>query len=380
MKIGIVLSKCHRFGSSRYLIETVPYFASRGHEIHIFANSWDKIDHPNVFFHKTPKVFTKNLILREAFNTFMLTLIQKFHKFDITLAQPTRYFTPDIGEMQFVYKAWIDYKKSRGVRDSIKIKIADGWLSWMEKRNIKMCREFIVLANCVKRDIVKGYKIPEDKVTVCYSGVNLEEFNPKNKRIYREEIRKSFNIANDETLILFVGNPFSRKGLDYLIKSLKHVKDKKFKLLVCGKDDPEPYIKLSRGLGLENKIIYNIGLTTEIRKFFAASDIFVFPTLYEPFGLVILEAMASGIPVITSEIAGAAELITNYKEGIVLKTPENVDEIGKSIKYLIDNPDKIIKMGKAARKKSEIYSWTNTAKCMLRVLERSKNGNIKRSF
>lgn len=377
MKIGIVLSKCHRFGSSRYLIETIPYFVSKGHEIHLFANSWDPIEHEAVFFHKTPKLFSNNLVLREAFNTFSNSLIQKFHKFDVTLAQPTRYFTPDIGEMQFVYKAWIDYKLSAGVKDGLKIKLADSWLSWMEKKNVKKCREFIALAGSVKKTMVEGYQIPDEKVAVCYSGVNLDEFHPKNKSLYRAGIREKFGIKDDEKLILFVGNPFSRKGLDHLIKALARIKKEKFKLLVSGKDDPQPYIGLSKNLGLEKKIIYNIGLTSEIKKIFAAADMFVFPTLYEPFGLVILEAMASGLPVVTSEIAGAAELISDHKDGIILKNPENVDEISQSMQYLFASDRKAKLMGQKAREKAENYSWERTAKCMLEVLERVGEGKGK---
>ena len=369
MKIGIVLSRCHRFGSSRYLMETIPYFASMGHEIHLFANSWDPIDHSNVFFHKTPRIFTNNIFLRESFNTISSTVILKMHKFDVTLAQPTRYFTPDIGEMQFVYKSWIDYKKSRGIKDNFKVGMSDKWLSWMEKRNVARCKEFIALAECVKRDVVKSYGVHPEKVTVCYSGVNLDEFHPKNKSLYRNEIRKKFGINDDEILMLFVGNPFSRKGLDCLIKSLEQIKNRKFKLLVSGKDDPTSYIKLSKSLGLEKKIIYNLGLTSEIRKIFSAADMFVFPTLYETFGLVILEAMASGLPVITSECAGAAELIDNYKDGISLKNPESVDEVCKNIEYLFDNPKEAKFMGIKARQKAENYPWLKTAKSMLSVLE-----------
>ncbi len=370
MKIGIILSRCHKFGSSRYVIETVPYFAKKGHEIHIFANSWDNIDSPNVFFHKTPRVFSNNLFFRESFNTIMHTVIQKFQKFDVTVSQPTRYFTPDIGEMQFVYKSWINYKKSRGIKDSQKIKFSDSWLSWMEKRNVKRCKEFIVLAKCVKKDVLEGYEIPENKINVCYSGVNLDEFNPKNKKLYREEVRKKFGIGEDETLMLFVGNPFSRKGLDCLIKALSSMKDRKFKLLVSGKDDPTAYISLSKKLGLENKIVYNLGLTSEIRKIFAASDMFVFPTLYEPFGLVILEAMASGLPVITSEIAGAAELIRDHRDGIILKNPEEVKELEKSMLYFLDNPRELKIMGLNSRETSEKYSWLESAKHRLKVIER----------
>ena len=130
------------------------------------------------------------------------------------------------------------------------------------------------------------------------------------------------------------------------------------------------YIELAKSLGLEKKIVFNLNLTSDIRKIFAAAAMFVFPTLYETFGLVILEAMASGLPVITSEIAGAAELIDHQKDGLVLKDPENPEEISNYINYLLDNPVARRKIGEMARKKAEKYSWENTAKCMLKVLER----------
>ncbi|GAJ05049.1 unnamed protein product, partial [marine sediment metagenome] len=138
----------------------------------------------------------------------------------------------------------------------------------------------------------------------------MEEFHPKNRALFREEIREEFNIGNDEFLILFVGSGYRRKGLRYLIEAISLLKEEKpLKVLVVAKGKKRPYLRLARRLGREDKIIFTGG-RKDLRKFYAASDLFVLPTVYEPFGNVCLETLASGLPIIVSRAGGAAEIIT----------------------------------------------------------------------
>lgn len=365
MKIGIILSHCHSYGSSRYVIETVKYFIKKGHEVHIFANTCDKIDDKKVFFHKIPQPFKSSLLLRESIFTFLETLLLKFYKFDVTVAQPTRYFSPDIAEVQFVFKKGIERRKNIGVY----FKIINKILSLIEEYNLKKAKRIIAISKSVKNELIKYYNISKEKVYVVYGGVNLKNFTPENRKKYFKEIRERHNIKPDDLLLLFVGNPFDRKGLSYVIQALPHLKHKKIKLLVIGKDNPTPYVKLAKKLEVDDKIIFNTTLTREIHKYFAVSDIFIFPTLYEPFGLVILEAMASGIPIITSKFAGAAELIENKKEGLLLNDPKNINEISKKLDYLIKSKVLRKRMGRKARKKAEKYSWKRAAEIRLKIFE-----------
>ena len=151
-----------------------------------------------------------------------------------------------------------------------------------------------------------------------------------------------------------------------MIEATPHIKEN-IKILILGNDNIDPYMNMAKKLGVDNKIIY-AGFSKEVYKYFNAADIFVFPTLYEPFGLVITEAMASGLPVVTSRIAGASELIGEYKTGLLLN-PKDSKEISEKINYLIDNPEVMKRIGKNAAKKMKKYTWKKTAKDMLKVFE-----------
>jgi UDP-glucose:(heptosyl)LPS alpha-1,3-glucosyltransferase len=239
----------------------------------------------------------------------------------------------------------------------------------IERHNLKRAKAVIAISRRVKQEVLKNYPfVDAGQVYVIYSGVNLQEFHPRHRK-KALAIRRRFAISPDEKLLLFVGNPFGRKGLESLIRALPLLRSREYVLLVSGNDGPTPYEKLAEKLGVADRIRWNIGLTYAINQFFAASDIFVLPTRYEPFGLVILEAMASGLPPITSRIAGAAELIEDGKEGFLIKNPHNEREIANKIDRLLSDESLLVRMRKRCRKKAETYPWFRTAQLMLQVFE-----------
>lgn len=362
MKIAIVIRCCRTHGSSRYVSEIVKEFVKEN-EVHVFTNNWDPLD-PRVHIHKIPTI-SNNFYLYEASFNFISTIVLKTKKFDIALAQPTRYFSPDVGYMQFVYKEWAEYKK----KNNIPLLLGDTLLPMIEKINVKRAKKIITMSENLKEQVIKHYKVPEEKIRVIYSGVNLNEFNPENKKKYNYEIRRKLGIDNNDIVLLFVGNPFKRKGLEYAIEALTKIR-KNTKLLVFGKNvgnDIANYQKIAKKLGVRGRFVYG-GFTDKISEYFAAGDIFLFPTLYEPFGLVVLEAMASGLPVVVSQEAGAAELVENGKHGLLLNNPKDSDEIAEKVNYLIDN-NLIRKFGKNARREAEKHTWERTAKEMLKVFK-----------
>lgn len=367
MKIACAIIHALRTHSSKYILELSKHWVKAGHEVDVFVNKFDKFP-KGVNIHYLPAPF-QNFNLRETFfsleSTIALNLYKIFKRYDITLAQATRFFTPKICYQQFTYKAWARMNELNDLRHRIIMSI--------EGRNLKKCKRIIAMSNLVKNEIIKWHGIGSEKIDVVYSGVDTKLFSPKNRKKYRKEIREKFGIDN-ERVLLFVGSPFRRKGLNYLIESLFSV-DQDYKLMILGKslerDSIERYLKQANSFGAAKNIIY-AGFSKEVYKYFAASDIFVFPTLYEPFGLVILEAMASGLAVITSSpsYCGAAELIENNKSGLLLQNPRNPEEIAEKINLLLEKPYLIKKLGRNARKKAEKYTWRKTAKEFLNVFEK----------
>ena len=364
MKIAIVIRCCRCHGSSRYALEVTKRLV-RDNEVHMFTNNWDELDE-RVIIHKVP-TFTNSFYVYEASFITLASAMMKMNKFDVTMAQPTRFFSPDVGYMQFVYREWANYKKANGVP----MAFGDSVLPAIEKMNVEKAKKIIVMSHVLKNEVLKNYKVPDEKVEVIYSGVNCDEFSPDNRKLYNSGIRKKLGIEENDIVLLFVGNPYNRKGLEYAVRALPLINEKRVKLLVMGKDLGDEkianYQALAKKIGVGDKLVYG-GFTNEIKKYFSVGDIFVFPTLYEPFGLVITEAMASGMPDVVSRCAGAAELIEDGKEGMLLDNPKNHKEIAEKINYLIDN-NLFRKMGKAARAKAETFTWDRTTQQMLSVME-----------
>ena len=125
-------------------------------------------------------------------------------------------------------------------------------------------------------------------------------------------------------------------------------------MLVVARGKKRFYLRLARRLGVEDKIIFTGG-RKDLRKFYAASDLFVLPTIYEPFGNVCLETLASGLPIIVSKTSGAAEIITEGDNGLLLKNPRDSRELAEKIRLAFDNRFRN-KLSKNARTLAENFT------------------------
>jgi UDP-glucose:(heptosyl)LPS alpha-1,3-glucosyltransferase len=213
------------------------------------------------------------------------------------------------------------------------------WASgWIEDRPYKRGNysRIVAISDMVKEDIIQRYKVPEDRIAVVYNGTDIERFHPRNRR-YREEIRGRHGIAN-EFVVLFVSNNFRLKGLGFLMKALATIKGEglsPFKLLILGRERQKPYVRLVKKLGLSEEVIF-AGSTDEPEKYYGAADLLVHPTFYDACSLTVLEAMASGVPVITTLSNGASGVIRS-EEGRVIRDPKNSEELKEAIRYFLES-------------------------------------------
>ena len=199
--------------------------------------------------------------------------------------------------------------------------------------NTKNCKAAVTNSKLSKELIIKHYGFPSENIHIISNGINMQFYDsPKaNKNELRTELIPS-NLS-EKFILLFVATNFEIKGLEQAIAATARLPQKIKKntlLLILGGDNPDKYKKQAEGLGILDNI-YFAGTANDVKSYYYLSDILVYPSLGEPFGNVCLEASASGLPVITTRQNGSCEVVTHNKNGYILDSPNNIDQITDSI-------------------------------------------------
>jgi UDP-glucose:(heptosyl)LPS alpha-1,3-glucosyltransferase len=192
------------------------------------------------------------------------------------------------------------------------------------------------------------YGVPEEKIHVIYTGIDQQLFNPTVKELYRSTLRSELNIREIDRVLLFVSHNWQRKGMEAILLALRHLGQdaKHYKLIGIGKSNKENFLKLAEKLDLQERI-YFMDKIEDIEKYYAAADIFLLPTMYDPCSNVCIEAMACGVPVITTASNGASELIKQGLSGFILNDPFDFRTLASFIQQLT-NDTLLNEMGKQA--------------------------------
>jgi UDP-glucose:(heptosyl)LPS alpha-1,3-glucosyltransferase len=365
-------------GAERYLVDLCTRMCTEGHEVHVFAEKFGEEDsrlHRHVI--KTIR-FPKSLGLF----CFAVRATREIEngKYDITFGVGNTLKADILQPHGGVHWAWF-WRSLRAYENPIlwmtrffgRIFSPKQWVSgWVENApyHAKRLRTVIAISDMVKQDVMRWYRIPEERIQVVYNGVDIERFHPRNRQ-HRKEIRGKHGIK-DEFVILFVSNNFRMKGLVFLIEALaviKKVNGSPFKLLVLGRDRRDSYLGLARDVGIFSDVIF-AGSTDEPEKYYGASDLLVHPTFYDACSLTVLEALASGLPVITTHSNGASGIITQGQEGLVISDPREDQTLAEKILFFLDR-EKLEKASIAARRLAESYSLERNWREMEGVFRKS---------
>jgi glycosyltransferase involved in cell wall biosynthesis len=231
--------------------------------------------------------------------------------------------------------------------------------AYWEKIAFQKAKIIVAVSEKVKQELL-DISIPPDKVKVIFNGVDLREFSPGIRD------RQKLGLPEDVTLALFVGDILtSRKNLDSILKALVNVPE--LHLAVAGKVEGSPFPQLAIALGLTERVHF-LGFRSDVSEIMKATDFFVFPSRYEACTLVLLEAIASGLPVITASTAGGSEAITPDC-GIVLSDSEDTQALAEALTKLTSDQNLRIRMGNAARTIAEQHSWISIAQKYLEIFE-----------
>lgn len=372
-KIAILIENFDKKGGSeRRTYELVKQLKQRGHNITVFANSWSNIptfEGEGINFVKVPMTRWPFRFMAPLTYAYFADKAVKKEDFDIIHTQ-TRTYYQDVATLGGgCHRAWIDEGSSLKLLDPFHRAVLS-----IEKRQFQNgnYKRIIVNSKLSKNGILKFYPVPEERIKVIYNGVDTERFNPINKEKYRTETRKRHNISDDDFMILYVGSGFKRKGVSYLIEAVSRlgndsINKNRIKLLIVGKDKLWPYKRLAAKFDIDKNIIF-VDYAGETEKYYAASDIFALPTFFDPFANVTLEAMASGVPVITTKKNGASEIIEDGKDGFIINTPLEIDALTEKIRDLL-NPELRKEAGVKARKKAMNFTWDRMTEETLKVYD-----------
>jgi glycosyltransferase involved in cell wall biosynthesis len=264
------------------------------------------------------------------------------------------YAQADINTSHFVHAAWLKspYHTVRVRRDVYGLY---QWLYtslnvYLERRAYRRSALVVGVSEQVKRELLEA-GIDEAQLRVIANGVDVEEFRPT--PVARRELG-----LPDGVLLLFVGDiKTPRKNLDTLLHALVDTPD--VTLIVVGDLNGSPYPQMADDLQIGERVRF-LGYRTDVSRLMRAVDLFVFPSRYEACSLVLLEAAASGLPVVAARTTGGVELLTG-ESSILLNDCEDAAELAAALRALASHPAKRAQMGVAARVAAEANSWKSMA-------------------
>ena len=349
VKIALVVHDYHRSGGhSRYVAELATRF-TREHEVHVFANTF--VPEPGIVFHHVPASRAHALALIWTFRRNASRMLRELH-FDIVHDQGLCSVVHNVLTAHISNRAWARARLGAPLKEKLFSLVIGWWEQWQYSLAGRV--QVIAVADRVRRDLAVDYGL-RGRVTVIHHGVDTEKFTPANRS---QALRNEFGMPADQPLFLFVGD--FRKGVKASIEALGAGH------LVCvGSTPPEPYRALAAQLHRADRVHFRPA-TDAIEQYYAGADVLLLPTPYDAFGMVVLEAMAAGLPVIVSQNAGASELIVDGQNGYILRN--EADLPGLMRKAATASPA----IGSAARTTALQHSWDRVASETLAVYQQAQ--------
>jgi glycosyltransferase involved in cell wall biosynthesis len=214
------------------------------------------------------------------------------------------------------------------------------------------------VSNLVASQLAKHFQRTD--IVVIRNGVDTARFSPQLRLARRTSIREQFSLSPGDFSLLLIGNDWKKKGLDTLLGALAACRELPLTLLVVGNDDRAAYEPIIRACGIADRIRF-LNPSPDVLQFYAAADAYVGPSLEDAYGLPILEAMACGLPVIASSRAGASEIISNGKDGMILREAQDAQELANMLRTLYANPELCRQLGQEGCMTAQRQTWNRNA-------------------
>jgi UDP-glucose:(heptosyl)LPS alpha-1,3-glucosyltransferase len=314
MKIAVVRKECsfRRGGAERYCANLCRCLADMGHQVFVVARECDADVHPDLV-HVPVVVGNRSSAVRNL--SFHRNSQKAIRQLDVDRVYAlSRTYPADAFRVSDpLHATWLDIRYPGRFRNRLERLNPRHRAILSLERGICDARHtgvIITNSNWARQQILARYDYPAERIHVVYNGVDLDCFSPTEADIS----------VGGPLRLLFVAQDFARKGLGFILDAMKqlHAQGIACHLRVVGRDDPRPFRQQAQQLGVAQAVDFHES-TSQIQDYYNTSDLLVFPTLSDPFANVCLEALACGLPVMTTTYNGAAEILTEDQTGYVLQ-------------------------------------------------------------
>jgi glycosyltransferase involved in cell wall biosynthesis len=374
-----------RHGTERCIAEQIERLA-KNYEFHIYSARVEDLDLSSITWHRVwippgPHLFSFTWWL------FANHLHRWWHRLppDLIYSPGINCFDADLIGIHMLFEIYrLQAKDELSLRKNpvrswpvlIHRKVYYKFLGMLERRIYSDKRVTLTtVSEKTARETKELYARRED-VTVIYHGVDTTRFSPARLLALRPLSRAALNLADDDFAILLIGNDLKKKGFACLLEAAGKLANRKFQLLIVGEDSSAPYQDMIRTLGLADRVKF-LPMRNDVECYYAAADIYAGPSLEDTYSMPPAEAMACGLPAITSRAAGVSEIIHHGEDGIVLEDPRDSKTLSDWLARIMDDSNLREQIGKAAAVTSAHYTWDENARQLQALIEQllSKKGH-----
>ncbi|MBI5626526.1 MAG: glycosyltransferase family 4 protein [Nitrosomonadales bacterium] len=367
-KIAVVVPKYGLVGGGeRFASEiTMRLAQNENYEIHVFANRWI-VNSDRIKFHKVPAINFPRFLRPLFFAWFVKRAIDRMN-FDLVHTHHW-IFNADIFSLHGTpHAVWLKEvrKKPPSLFDwaSLAVErqaIKKGGSSW-----------FLPVSSITMDAFRRKYATLPGHWQIIHPGVDVARFLTPDRAASRADIRGRYGIGASDILLLFVGMNFEIKGLDTIITALAKARTARpevnIRLLVVGRGDENKYRKMAKSCGIAEAVTFAGTQVEGLERYYRAADIFIMLSKFDTFGMVVLEAMAAGLPVIVSPNVGAKDLVIEGVNGFILPAPQDADIAADRIAQLAYAARREA-MGMAAAHSASMHNWERLAEKMSKIYE-----------
>lgn len=314
MRLALVRQKYNPFGGAERFVErALQSLRERGTSVTLITRQWKDADDAQV------RICNPRYVTRRGRDAGFAQAVQQIiaaREFDLVQSHERIPGCHVYRAGDGVHATWLELRARVQSRVERAMTRLHPWHRYTLAAEAEMFRSdtlraVICNSEMVKRDIAVRFGVSDAKLHVIHNGVDLDYFHPGLRGEHRDKTRDALEIPATAPLMLFVGSGFARKGLPWLLRAVAAMCNRDAYLVVVGRDKKQAAMqRLARELGIEARVRF-AGGQPDVRPYYGAADVFALPTLYDPFPNAALEALACGLPVLTSPHSGAAELVAD---------------------------------------------------------------------